>query len=183
MRRIICTLVLVICLVPAISWALPVTVFFEPANSVVDVGDILSVELKADIPDPVLGWGLDINFDSSILAQLGPPVIGPTWFAALAPDGDFLAGSAFPTPVSGDDILLATLSFEVLTLMETSIVASITPGDLTEGFPLAFPAPPGSFAEVHFEELTVQPVPEPSTMLLVGTGLIGLTGFRRKFRN
>ncbi|MBW2011562.1 MAG: PEP-CTERM sorting domain-containing protein [Deltaproteobacteria bacterium] len=26
------------------------------------------------------------------------------------------------------------------------------------------------------------PVPEPSTMLLVATGLIGLVGFRKKFK-
>lgn len=28
----------------------------------------------------------------------------------------------------------------------------------------------------------VSPAPEPSTMLLLGSGLIGLVGFRRKFR-
>ncbi len=32
------------------------------------------------------------------------------------------------------------------------------------------------------DNVTYSPIPEPTTMLLLGTGLIGLAGFRRKFR-
>jgi hypothetical protein len=35
---------------------------------------------------------------------------------------------------------------------------------------------------VHSGNVSVAPVPEPSTILLVATGLLGLAGFRKKFK-
>jgi len=58
------------------------------------------------------------------------------------------------------------------------------PGVLTADF-----LPAGEFAAVNITDLgsgeyrvSMTPTPEPTTMLLFGSGLIGLAGFRRRFK-
>jgi hypothetical protein len=164
--------ILLTLLVPLTCWA-TVIVSFDPENSVVAPGDLFTVDLIADIEDPVLGWGLDISYDTGILSLIGAPAIGPLWTPGFAPDGDGLAGLAFPTPISGNNILLASLNFGALASGESLLQASNTSGDLTEGFPLL---EPGVFADVQFVNGSVksESVPEPATIFLAGGGLAGL---------
>jgi len=155
--------------------AATVTVRVVSPVSEVSVGEIFSIQLRAEASQPILGFGLDLGFDGAVLAIDAPPAIGPLWDPLVAPDGDGLAGLVFPAGLTGD-LLLATLSFEALAPGTTDIVASFTAGDLTEGFPLD---PSGFDADVSFVGAPIQVVPEPAAGLLVAAGLLGLAGYRR----
>mgnify|MGYP000085431415 FL=1 len=166
------------------AWA--ASVFFNPASQSVVDGNSVSVDLVADLPNPVLGWGLDVSFDAALLS-LTNVAIDPSWFAVIPPDGDFLAGLAFPAPITGNNVVLATLTFNTLDVGTSALNASITPLDFTEGFPLPPPALPGSFDAVNFIAGSIEvtgsgpaPVPEPSTILLMASGLLGLAAWRMK---
>ena len=175
-------LLVILYFLPTNSLATPVTVFLRTSDLVVMVGDSFTVDIVADIPEPVLGWGLDIGFEDAIFSFTNVS-IGPSWSPVFSADGDGLAGLTF-SPLYGGDILLATLSFEAISLGTSVLCPSVTPGDLSEGFPLAL-APPGSFADVVFESKSVTAVPEPSTVLLLGFGIaclcfMGHSSWRQK---
>ena len=162
---------------PASAWAVMITL--SPSTTDIYVGDVFSVDIMADIAvsEPLLGWGLDIGNTSGLLTGTAPPVIGSAWLPVAGLDGDGLAGLAFPFPVVGSDVLLASLSFQATGVGMAELIPAITLGDLTEGFALA----PSGFADVTFTNLTLnimeRPViiPEPGTVLLM---LIVLAGMR-----
>ena len=174
-------LFLVFFLISSESMAEPVTVMIDPASTVVLNGTSFSVNLLADIPEPIIGWGLDVSFDPTILSLTGL-TIGTSFLPVSSPDGDNIAGLAPPPdPICGDNILLAALSFNAINIGSSSIIISYTSGDLTEGFALVAI---GKFADVFSINGTVNsvnPVPEPTTILLFGLGLMGLAGARKRF--
>jgi hypothetical protein len=149
-----------------------IMVRFDPHNTIVSPGSSFTVKVVADIPNPVLGWGLDVGFDSSVLS-LESVEVGPAWFAASAADGDNLAGLAFPSPVGGQNTLLAILhlkSNDTTCAGNSSLTASFTANDLSEGFPL----PIGDFAGVTFVGGSVNVVSTPSPPPVNGNSCNGI---------
>jgi len=154
-----------------------VTVRVEGPASPVAVGALFDVEIRADLSDPVLAWGLDLGVDPAVIQVQGTPAIGPDWPVSVATqDGDGLAGAVLPpSGLSGTDVLLATLTFEALAQGNSPLLLSITAADLTEGFALD----PFGFDAVDFVNGSVTVVPEPAAGMLLGLGLAGVAGLRR----
>ena len=157
-------------------WAAPagaavIARVIAPAS--VGIGAQFDVELRADLGDPVLGWGLDLGFDPAIVQRVSAPTIGPDWFAVAVSDGDGLAGVA-AGGLTGDR-RLAVVRFQAIALGSTSFVLSDTLADLSEGFALD----PAGFAAVQYQSASVNVVPEPGTALLTALGLAGLAAGRR----
>jgi len=151
------------------------SVRFETATPSPTLGSTFEVQIVADLSDPIVGWGLDLGFDASLLSTVGAPVIGPAWAGVFAPDGDGLSGLTPSVGISGNDILLATLTFTADALGASALIASVTPGALTEGFALD----PTGFDSLAFTNGLIEVVPEPSTALLVSLGLLATATRRR----
>lgn len=168
------------------SWAAPITVTFEPQAAQLSVGAGIAIDVLADIPDPVLGFGLDLDFDAQRLA-LTDTLFGDLWTPLPAPPAPVSDGQGvgalltpgFPPPlppggVAGDGLLLFTLLFDAVAPGLADFSLSFTPGDPSEGFVLAS----GGFAEVAFVAgaVDVRPavIPVPGAALLMLTGLLGI---------
>ena len=152
-----------------------VFVVVVPEVDTAAIGEDFEVLILADFTEPILGFGIDIDFDPAVIDWADDPIIGDLWDPVFAPDGDLLAGLAPPTGLVGNDILLASLLFEGVGVGVTEINVSVTLDDLTEGFVLRVGG---------FDDFQVTPddviVPEPSSALLAVAALAVVAALRRR---
>jgi hypothetical protein len=139
--------------------------------------DVIAAEVSAS--DELLAFAFDVIHSSSF--TFNGASVNPGFFddSALFPDTG-VAGSAFPGISGGADIALASLSFTPSLAGTFSLVLYSDLADPNEGlFTVDYP-------QVDITTLTqvnvVSSIQEPGTLFLLGVALIGLAGFRKKFR-
>lgn len=146
-----------------------VSVRIEPAMQLVPLGSNFTVDIVADLLSPVVGWGLDLDLDNpGVISPSASIVMGPNWIQPNSGDGDGLVGLAWPFApifgsISGNSVVLATLTYHADAIGSTQLLLSSTEGDLTEGFPLD----PFGFAQTEYLSGVVIVTPEPVAFLLM----------------
>lgn len=173
---------------------------FVPDDMDVVIGNSFDVDLVisglGDYSAVSLGtFDLIVSFDSSILqfdhAAFGDPILGDqldlfglgavTFLDDAVPGQVSLSELSFDLEIDLNNMQPST--FTLATLFFISIGEGESLLNIADFYTLGDAAgDPLTLASVNSASINVKPVPEPTTMLLFTTGLIGLAGFRRRLK-
>jgi PEP-CTERM motif len=153
------------------------------------VGQSFDVQVRVADPfqglpsdEQLLAFGFHLGFDASQL-QLDSFTPAAGWeddSAHLAPD--IFSASIFPgvDNAGQGDLLLATLHFDVLQTGTTTVSLATDAGDFNQGLIFLETDPLAITGSDALTLASPSAVPEPSNMLLMLAGLVGVAGWRRR---
>jgi hypothetical protein len=181
---------------------LAVSIDFEPASQTVNLGTMFDVDVVVSgltgAGEIISAFDLDVSYDTAFLSATGvsfgiglgnpnDPIETLTDFDVAIPgvidfsEISFLSDSNLDA-LQGDSFTLATLSFGAIGSGTSLLKFDFTPEIM--GVPLNSLIGKGAATlalEIGDGNVNVA-VPEPASMLLVGSCLIGLASFRKKFK-
>ena len=180
----------------SVGSASAVTLSLNPSNVTVNVGDTFDISLDAQLsdnaaqPGAISAWDVDVTYNPSQMVFAGYALgtgLGLSLDLSWGDMGGGLVGLVDLAEISletsqwlidnqPDPFLLATLQFECLKAGNSQILLTLQFVGDENGAPIA--AHVGAPVSV-----TQTQVPEPSTFMLIVTGLLGVGVLRRRFKN